>query len=145
MPHPFFTECHCVARGQVWTRQDSKRFPVFNSWAPRIFEMNFRKVIFKLNLVIDGWGISWETVVPWTPQVLTDEKSTLFQVMAWCRQATSHYLGQCWPSFLSPYGVIMPQWVNSSLPGQNGPHFADDVFRCIFLNEKFCILIKMSP
>ena len=25
--------------------------------------------------------------------------------MAWCRQATSHYLSQCWPSFLSPYGV----------------------------------------
>ena len=30
--------------------------------------------------------------------------------------------------------------VNSSPPGQNGRHFADDVFRCIFLNEKFCIL-----
>ena len=23
--------------------------------------------------------------------------------MAWCRQATSHYLSQCWPRFLSPY------------------------------------------
>ena len=29
-------------------------------------------------------------------------------------------------------------------PGQNGRHFADDIFRCIFMNEKFCILIKMS-
>ena len=34
--------------------------------------------------------------------------STLVQVMAWCRQATSHYLSQCWPSFLSPYGVTRP-------------------------------------
>ena len=25
-------------------------------------------------------------------QALTDDKSTLVQVMAWCRQATSHYL-----------------------------------------------------
>ena len=33
--------------------------------------------------------------------------------MAWCRQATSHYLSQCWPSSLSPYGVTTPQWVNS--------------------------------
>ena len=31
-----------------------------------------------------------------------------YQVMAWCRQATSHYLSQCWPSFLSPYGVTRP-------------------------------------
>ena len=31
-----------------------------------------------------------------------------------------------------------------SLPGQNGRHFADDIFRCIFLNEKFCILILIS-
>ena len=29
-------------------------------------------------------------------------------------------------------------------PGQNGHHFADDIFRCIFVNEKFCILIKIS-
>ena len=31
--------------------------------------------------------------------------------MAWCRQATSHYLSQCWLSLLSPYGVARPQWV----------------------------------
>ena len=34
-------------------------------------------------------------------------------VMAWCRQATSHYLRQYWPSSLSPYGVTRPQWVKS--------------------------------
>ena len=42
---------------------------------------------------------------------LTDDKSTLVQVMAWCRQATSHYLSQCWSRSLSPYGVTRPQWV----------------------------------
>ena len=31
--------------------------------------------------------------------------------MAWCRQATSHYLSKCWPRSLSPNGVTMPQWV----------------------------------
>ena len=46
------------------------------------------------------------------PLDLSDDKSTLVQVMAWCRQATSHYLSQCWPSSLSPYGVTRPQWVN---------------------------------
>ena len=34
--------------------------------------------------------------------------------------------------------------LNSSPPGQNGRLFADDIFRCIFVNEKFCILIKIS-
>ena len=28
-------------------------------------------------------------------------------------------------------------------PGQNGRYFADDIFRCIFMNEKFYILIKI--
>ena len=31
--------------------------------------------------------------------------------MAWCCQATSHYLSQCWPRSLSPYGVTRPQCV----------------------------------
>ena len=34
---------------------------------------------------------------------LTEDKSTLVQVMAWCCQATSHYLSQCWPRSVSPY------------------------------------------
>ena len=33
---------------------------------------------------------------------------------------------------------------NLSPPGQNGRRFADDIFRCIFVNEKFCILTKIS-
>ena len=34
--------------------------------------------------------------------------------------------------------------INLSPPGQNGCHFADDILRCIFMNEKFSILIKIS-
>ena len=49
----------------------------------------------------------------WIALNLTDNKSTLVQVTAWCRQATSHYLSQWWPRSLSPYGVTRPQWVNS--------------------------------
>ena len=40
-----------------------------------------------------------------------DDVSTLVQVMAWCRQATSHYLNQCWPRFISPYNIFMPQGI----------------------------------
>ena len=34
--------------------------------------------------------------------------------MAWCRQATSHYLSQSWPRNLLPYGVTRGQWVKSN-------------------------------
>ena len=47
------------------------------------------------------------------PQDLSDDKSTLVQVMACCRQATSHYLNQRWPRSPTPYGVTRPQWFNS--------------------------------
>ena len=57
----------------------------------------------------DGWGISCKIVLWWMPLDLSDNKSTLVQVMAWCRQATSHYLSQCWLRSLSPYGVTRPQ------------------------------------
>ena len=33
--------------------------------------------------------------------------------------------------------------LNLSPPGQHGHHFADDIFRSIFMNEMFCILIKI--
>ena len=46
------------------------------------------------------------------PLDLTDDESKLVQVMAWCHQATSHYLSQCWPSSMLPCGVIRPQWVD---------------------------------
>ena len=58
-----------------------------------------------------AWGISYEIALRWMPLDLTDDKSTLVQVMAWCRQATSHYLNQCWPRSMSPNGVTRPQWI----------------------------------
>ena len=83
-----------------------------NSLVPGKFEWNFRHVIFKQILVIDGWGISCKIALIWMSLDFTDDQSTLVQVMAWCHQAASHYLDQCWPRSISPYGVASPQWVN---------------------------------
>ena len=80
----------------------------FNSLASGRFQRNFRKVIIQLILVIDG---SCKIVLKWITIDLIDDKSTFVQAMAWCRQATSHHLSQCWPRSLLPYGVIRPQWV----------------------------------
>ena len=68
------------------------------------------------------------------PQDLTDDKSTLAQVMAWCRQATSHYLSHCWPRSMSPNVISRPQWVNSLRPVQIGWHFA--VFSKAFIQKE---------
>ena len=35
-------------------------------------------------------------------------------------------------------------WFNTLRPKQYGHHFTDDIFGCIFMNEEFCILIKIS-
>ena len=58
-----------------------------------------------------GWGISYGIALRWMPLDLTDDKSTLVQVMTWCRQATSHNLTQCWPRSMSSNGVTSPQWL----------------------------------
>ena len=78
------------------------------SLAPGRFQFNIRKVIFKQTLVNGGWGIPYEIALRWMSQDRTDDKSALVQVMAWCCQATSHYLSQCWPRSMSPYGVTRP-------------------------------------
>ena len=63
-------------------------------------------------LVIDGWGIPNEIALIWMSLDFTGDKSILVQVMAWCRQVTSHCLSQCWPRSMTPYVVTRPQWIN---------------------------------
>ena len=87
----------------------------YNPLAPGTFELNFKYVTFKQILGIDDWGLSCELALIWMSLDFTADQSTLVHVMAWCRQAASHYVGQCWPRSLSPYGVTRPQWVNAAL------------------------------
>ena len=50
--------------------------------------------------------------------------------MAWCRQATSHYLNQCWPSSLTHIcGTLRLR--------QNGWHFTGDIFKCFSWTKLF--------
>ena len=79
------------------------------------FEGSFRQIIFQLILLIDSWAIWSEIVLRWMPQDLTDAKPLLVWVMAWCHQAASHYLSQCWPRSLWPHGVSRPQWVKENM------------------------------
>ena len=58
-----------------------------------------------------------------------DEKSTLVNVMAWCRQATSQY--NTWPPSMSPYDATILQWFNLYLNHEFYRRFADS------MQEKF--------
>ena len=101
-------------QAMAWNKDDPAvcftRSQCVNSLAPGRCGCYLKLVVFKLVSRINILSISCEIVLRWTPQDLTDDKSTLVQVMAWCRQATSHYQSQCWPRYLSPYGVTRPQW-----------------------------------
>ena len=61
--------------------------------------------------MIGGYGISCDIVLRWLSVGVTENKSALVQVLAWCRQAPSHYLSQYWHRSMSPYGVTRPLWV----------------------------------
>ena len=86
---------------------------VFNSLVPGRFGWAFRNVIFSLVLLTDVLRSSYDYAPMLMPWDRTDKKLTLVQVMAWCHQATNHYLNQCWPRSTSPYDVTKPQWVNN--------------------------------
>ena len=47
---------------------------------------------------------------------VTNGKSVLIQVMAWCCQATSHWLSQCWPividQVMTPCWLVPSHWIS---------------------------------
>ena len=113
---PLFSILYKSRMGCVW---GPLARPV-NSLAPGRSQCDFENVIFNLALLIGIFKSTYENVLRWMPQNLSDDKSTLVQVMAWCRQATSHYLNQFWPRNLPPYGVTRPQWVKTWTCGASG-------------------------
>ena len=40
--------------------------------------------------------------------------------------------------------ILLEFWINTLRPRENGSHFADDIFKCIFLNENVWISIKIA-
>ena len=53
---------------------------------------NFKCAAFLLYIQKNSLATGCECPFRWIPQNLNDDKSTLVQVVAWCHQATSHYL-----------------------------------------------------
>ena len=114
--HPFLTQVKIPTKYTNLTLMADTKckymylhlFRYLNSLAPWRSGCDSKNGIFNLVSLI-GIFRSYDNALRWMPQDLNDDKSTLVQVMAWCHQATSHYLSQCWLSSLSPYGVTRPQ------------------------------------
>ena len=109
--HHWPMKCCYQSRGCCIKRYASETG--LNSLAPRKFEWNFRYVILKRILVIDGWGISWNcpdvnviSEVQWTSLMISQHGSgngmvpsgnkllpepmlTQFHVAIWRHQATN--------------------------------------------------------
>ena len=104
---------------------------------------------------IEFLSTSCEFAIMCVSQEFIIDYLTSAQVIAWCRQATSHYLSQCWPTSMSPYGVTSPQWVDIFVAldriacykniqaWTNGCLYTDEILNCIFLNENHCIFIQL--
>ena len=88
------------------------------SLVPWRWRCDFENAIFSLAL-LEIFNSSFDNTLRWLPWILPDDKSTLVQVVAWCPQATSHYLSQCWLRSLSPHGVTRLQWVEYKCNDRN--------------------------
>ena len=97
----------------ISAKQYSRFNSVMNSLSPRSCGHDFKCVNFKHNLRTDILSIQINIMLDWITEDFFGDKSTLFQVMVWCRQATNPYLSKCWPRSRSPYSVGRPQWVDS--------------------------------
>ena len=83
--------------------------PAIKSLVPGRCGSNFKIVIYEHILLIQIMSTSCEITLRGMPENMCDDKSTLVQVVAWCHQAPSHYLSQCWLWSVSPYGITRPQ------------------------------------
>ena len=109
-----------AASWSAWLNKMAAVWQIFSntfSWQKRsVFLFNFRNFYSQgsnelLILALFPVNIAFR----WMPLnlIIMHDKSTLVQIMAWCRQQ-SNYLSQCLPRYiLSPYGFTRPQWVNN--------------------------------
>ena len=95
------------------------------------------------NIYDQSWVFSFNPIWGWDRNVFSKNWVNSWLLMPWLLITPSHQQ----PWYLLTFPRILQtehqKGFNSSPPGQNGCHFAD-IFKSIFMNEKFCILILIS-
>ena len=90
--------------------------------------------------------------------MLVDHNGPYFMILLWISKVSGTSISIIHQSTVSMLHGIIYEWLyvlcnlnkyyrktfNTLRPRQNGHHFTDNIFRCIFVNENFCTLIKFS-
>ena len=136
--------------------------PRVNTLRPRQNGCHFADAIFKCIFLNENVWIPIEILLKFVPKELINNIPALVHIMAWSRPGDKPLSESMMVSLLTHVCFTRPHWVNicilhlipctweqwlcfnSSPPWQNGRHTTDKIFRCIFLNEKFCIMVKIS-
>ena len=104
---------------------------------------------FVLNMISYSSVVDYEcNIFIWNWSKTTNVNSALWMLMSWrfsTRASEGTMLGmhQCVSGCLR-VNTEMMQVFNTLRPRQNGRHFADNMFKCIFLNENVWIPIEIS-
>ena len=85
--------------------------------------------------------VSIKVSLKFVPKGPINNTPALVQIMAWCRPGDKPLSEPMMNILLTHICVTRLQWVKSLRPEQNGHHFADNIFKCIFLNENYCTLV----
>ena len=109
--------------------------PFINTLRPRQNGRHFADDILKCIFLNGNVWILIKISLKFVPKGPINNIPTLVQIMAWCRPGDKPLSESMMVSLLTHIYVTRPQWVNSCPPGQNVHHFADDIFRCFFVNE----------
>ena len=78
-----------------------------------------RRPLYEAAVILDYQAYIKKQYLPWCIVV---DASTSVLVTAWCHQATSHCMSQCWPRNMSSYGITRAHWFNwaECFPGDKG-------------------------
>ena len=107
---------------------------VLNTLRPRQDGRHFADDDFKRIFLNENVWIFIDISLKFIPKGPIDNIPALVQIMAWRRSGDKPLSEPMVVRLPTHICVTRPQWVNSSLQGQNGRHFADDSFRCIFVS-----------
>ena len=100
---------------------------------------------FKLNSMINCWGIFCKIALECLSVDFNDFMSTLIQAKAVCPQPTSHYPNQYWPGSPTPYGDTTQQCIHALRPIKKWPTFCRRRWKFKLLTVVVCSLPNHSP
>ena len=117
-----------------------------NTLRPRQNGHHFLGDIFKCIFFNENEWITIKILLKFVPNGQINNIPSLVQIMAWRRTGDKPLSEAMMVSLLTHmiYASLCLNELTRSPHGQNGCHFTDDIFRCTFVNGKFCILIKIS-